>query len=150
MLINLDGKKLYWGSFVGSDLARLEFLWDAPYAQAEEASAIIKREILSKIPEDSGIDDSSYKNFTNSILKYYSKKDIEIYYAIFVGICIQRFKLVGSSSSQEHNAELFDLAKSTLNSIPASVIQNKMNFIEVINRNKNNDLSKIIDELSKQ
>lgn len=148
--MNLKTENLTFGITLGFKLARMEFIWKSDFEFAKKEFENGKNELYYLIASDNIIpDESSYQSFSSSILNYYMRADIEIFYSILIGICIQRSLLIGSSKSESSNKEIEFLAKSSLKSIPDDIIPEKENFFEFVRSKKSPDfdLSNIIREI---
>lgn len=146
-MINLNSKKLNYGVLIGFKLSRLEWLWGSKFKEAITQFTPSKNEIISKLPKNICINESSYMNFANSILDYFFKSDLDIHYAILIGMCIQRCMLYGVSNSKDKNDKLLEIAKSSLISIPSHIIPNKTEFINFIISNKSDNIFEIINKI---
>lgn len=148
MLINIDSSSLIFGVSLGFKLSRLEWLWGSNYDFAKDQFLPSKKEVLSLLPlGEINIDESNYESFTQSILGFYQRTDIEIYSAILIGVTIQRCSLIGASKDDKYNLELQLLAKSSLQSIPSKIIPQKEKLFSIILKHKNDNLFTIIDIL---
>ena len=148
MLINIDSNSFRFGVLLGFKLSRLEWLWESNYDFAEDQFLSSKKEVLSLLPLDEiNIDESNYESFTQSILGFYQRTDIEIYSAILIGVTIQRCSLIGASKDNNHNLKLQSIAKSSLQSIPSKIIPKKETLFSIILNHKKDDLFTIIDIL---
>lgn len=146
MLINLDSKKLNYGIIIGFELSRLEWLWNSDLDEAKAQLTPSIEDLLSKLPKDLHTDNSFYEKLVVSIFNYFFSNDIEKYYAIRIGLCIQRCTLYGTSNNDENNAAILTLAQSALDTIPNEII-NKSEFIKFVIQNKNNDIWHLIEKL---
>lgn len=148
MYINIDNGSLRYGALLGFKLSRLEWIWGSNMEIAKENFESSKADILYQLPLGSmQIDELNYKTFSQSILGYYLRTDIDVYSAILIGMTIQRCSLIGSSKDPKSNLEIELLAKSTLVSISKKVISNKDELFCVILKHKNEDIFEILDVL---
>lgn len=149
--MNLNTENLAFGITLGFKLARMEFIWGSDFEFAKKEFENAKNEIYSLIVFDNIIpNESSYQSFSSSILNYYMRANIEIFYSILIGICIQRSLLIGASKSESSNKEIELLAKSSLKSIPDDIILDKEKFFEFIKNKKSSsfDLSEVAQEIN--
>lgn len=150
MLINIKRDSLWYGAYLGYKLSRLEWIWGSPFEFALAHFESSKKEVLSLLPlTELKVDESSYKGFCQSILNYYLFKDIEVFSAIQIGICIQRSALIGASDNEKNNEELKSLAYSSLLRIPNSIIPDREKFYSFIISNKTHDFYDILSILEK-
>lgn len=128
----------YW-IMTGFKLGRLEFLWGSTMQEAVEVFDSSKREILQMIGSEVPVDKSDFQSFCNSIIYYYMRNDTEVLSMILIGVCTQRCMLVGASADEKYNETLKELAKSSINSLPDSVIDDKDLLFSVIWKNRSKD-----------
>ena len=148
MNIKIDCNSLRYGMYIGFKLARLEFLWDSKFEFAQKEFLSSKDEILSHLPiTEMNISESSFQAFSQSILGYYFRENINVHYSILIGIAMQRYCLVGVLDNDLHNKEMSELAESALNSIPQRVISDKAIFSEILINNKEKDFYGVLEAL---
>jgi len=127
---------------LGFKIGRLEFMWDSVFDFVKKEFKKAKTEIEYLVfSENILIDDTSYISFSSSIINHYMKNNIESFYNILIGICLQRCLLIGASKDEENNIELEDLSFSTLNSINKEYIGDKINFFNYLKSLKDNGLT---------
>ena len=149
MLHAINSLSLRFGAQLGFSLSRLEYIWDSDsqFAKENNEPSKSKNHLLSLLPLDKIVlDDSSYENFVHSILGYYFRTDIEIHYAILIGVSIQRCQLLDVTSDKAYK-EMLTLAMSSLKSIPHSVIPDRGKLFEIIYENRNKNFYDILDIL---
>lgn len=148
MYINISNDSLRYGAYLGYKLSRLEWIWGSSFPEVIIEFEPSKMEILTQLPlEDIHINESDYKSFSQSILGYFLRTDISIYSSILIGFAIQRCALIGASKDLKENAELQELAKSTLNSIPKKIAPDKELLFNEIYKNRSKDLFETLDIL---
>ncbi len=145
--INIDMNLLRYGIYIGFKLSRLEWLWGSDIDTTKNEFEPSKNELLFQFPNDILIDETSYQTFSQSILGYYYRTDIVTYSSILIGITIQRCMVIWSSKNDSHSDELRKIAKSTLASIPNSIVSDKEALFYIILLNRKKDLFEIIDIL---
>ena len=100
MKITLE--KLNFGVNLGFKIGRLEFLWGSKFEFAIKEFDRAKKEILDILSNNNfKILDVDFRAFSNSIIYYYNAKDIEIFYSILIGICLQISLLIGTSNNED-------------------------------------------------
>lgn len=146
--INIEDSNLRHGVLIGYKLSKLEWIWEETDGQYKKELTDGINEIISLTSiKNICINKLSYRAFNNIILNYYLKTNTEIYYAMLIGIAIQRYMLVGSSKSDKNNNELYNLSYSSLNTIPMNIISEKNELFNFIKKYKNKQLSEIIEGL---
>lgn len=148
MIIKVNSSALRYGAMIGYKLARLEWIWGSPFEFAIKEFEPSKNELLAELPTDkTTFDETNYQTFSQSILAYFLRSDIETYASILIGISIQRAGLIGASSDSDKNEELNKLAKSSLVSIPQRLIPNKDAFFDFLFKHKDMELFSLFDLL---
>lgn len=145
MLINLNSNKLNYGAVIGFKLSRLEWLWDSELIEAADNLKFSMEDLISKLPSElQNIQmQRSYEKIVCSIFDFFFKNDIETYYAIRIGMGIQRCTLYATSK----NTALLELALSALDTIPDSIVLDKKKLIEFIIQNKDEDIFHLINKI---
>lgn len=129
----LFGNTEYWLTF-GFKVARLEFFWGSKSEVAQEEFQPSLDEVLQMLKEaasDCQPNLKDYQSFTQSILLYFQAHDQIAYSCILIGVCQFRAKLSKAAKS----GELIELARSSLMSIPTSVVNDKDGLFAVILEN---------------
>lgn len=114
----------YWAMF-GFKLGRMEFIWGSNYPEVAAEFIKAKQELDSMLSGEFEPGETDFRHFSNSILMFYQKNNIEIYSSILIGICIQRYWLGKSIDNKQNSRMLLDLAHSTLEGIPERVVPDK-------------------------
>lgn len=128
--MQIEMEKIHFGVTLGFKLGRLEFIWGANIPEAINAFDESKNEILRMTSSDNIIiDNQNFVAFSSSILNYYMTNDIETFFSILIGFCLQRSSL---SQQSPNSAQLNDLAKTCLNAVPEAMIGNKYKFFSFI------------------
>lgn len=138
-----EGRMNYY-MVLGFQLGRLEFLWDSPFKEAQEAFEPSKQRILQMLDNDLQPDETSYRSFNESIIHYYIKESIECYSFILMGISFQRCTLLAAChDDKEKREEVIQLARSPLDMIPVSVVDDKDLLFSIIMKKRDKPFSEV-------
>lgn len=112
----------------------------------KKESDLIKKEIIDQLSSyDIHLNENDYESFSQSILAYYVRNDIEVFSAILIGVAIQRSVLIGASNNDETNRMTLSVTKASLMSIPNNIVADKEELFNEIYKHKGEDLFEILN-----
>jgi len=147
----IDPSKARFGVTLGWQLARYEFIYDSPTPEAKNASQAARSDIEMMLHQDNfpyKVDDLDSRRLISTILLYYGSSDAEKHSTILLGIAAMRASLIGSSSNQNYNEELRQLAHSAIQDIDSSVIRRKQELFDKIVASKPSNVTAVLDLLN--
>lgn len=142
--MKIDEKNIYFWSLLGFKIGRLEFLWDSPYKEAQDAFEEAKSEVLSMIDAEVPVRETDYHAFAESIVFYYMKNDMEKFSLLMIGRCIQRCGLINVCKDAERKETMRQLASGCLSQIPPYVVKDKSLLFSIILKNRDKSMIEII------
>ena len=147
----IDPSKVRFGVTLGWQLARYEFIYDSPIAEAKNASAAAKRDIEMMLRQDNfpyKVDDFDSRQLISTILFHYGSSDPVKHSTILLGIAAMRASLIGSSSDQKNNEEIKQLAYSAIQDMDSSIIPQKQELFDKIVASKPNNVTAVLELLN--
>ncbi len=139
-----------FGTMLGWQLARYEFAYDSPFAEAKAAAPSMKRDIAQLLKSDNaaGLFNDDFHVMTENVLAHYlvvkpTKRD-----AILIGIGALRSSLVGASKNPESNREIAQVAFSAIQDVDSSVISDKAAFFQKLQKTHPRNASELMDFLT--
>lgn len=136
----------YWSLF-GYKLGRLEFIWGKQLPETIAEFPKAKQELDLMLSNDFVPIETDYVSFSNSILLFYQRRDLEIYSSILIGICIQRYQLGKKVADKASSKMLIELAQSCLRNIPQKIIPDKSLIFTAIVLAGSADFIEVIDKV---
>lgn len=142
--MNVNEGKMNFYIILGFNLGRLEFLWDSPFEAGRKAFEPSKQQLLQMLGDDIHPDETSYQSFCQSIMYHYMKNNVESYAFIMMGISLQRASLLKACLDDEgKREELTQLARSPIDSIPTSIVDDKDLLFSIIIKNRDKSISEV-------
>lgn len=147
----IDQATARFGVTLGWQLARYEFIYDSPIPEARNASLAAKRDIEMMLRQDNfpyKVDGLDSQQLISTILLHYGSSNPVKHSTILLGIAAMRASLIASSSNQENNKQLRQLAHSAIQDIDSSIIQRKQELFTQILATKPTNVTAVLELLN--
>jgi len=143
-------EEIMYGVQLGYKLARMEFIWDSKFEEARAVFKESKEELLSILKQKGCFpEEDNYRQFTESILTYFGSNNMNIFSTILIGVgSFRNMMAINVRDDNPNKEEMFSLARSAFDGIPAVVVPNPRGLYEEINNAKAENVMHIVSIVS--